>query len=222
MPIGVISRNQIFKYGVVRACLDHGMTIHAHQDDTPQLLQSLGINDVILWHFTADDTSPQDDIRALASEHPETKIVALAPNALCFTLEADCGEILAATIPETTCSDAIIGVLLLAEQGFQVSRPAVAPLAVHFPPLDHAPPVTLGNAMLPMPPPAMAGRESPVLLSQREAAVLSYLSAGYSNKLIARALGVCDATVKAHLRSSFRRIGVTNRTQAALWASKNL
>lgn len=38
---------------------------------------------------------------------------------------------------------------------------------------------------------------------------------GSSNKVIARALGIAEATVKIHVKGIFRKIGVANRTQAA-------
>ena len=44
---------------------------------------------------------------------------------------------------------------------------------------------------------------------------------GLPNKLIARELSISEKTVKAHLTSVFRTIGVTDRTQAALWAERN-
>jgi DNA-binding CsgD family transcriptional regulator len=37
---------------------------------------------------------------------------------------------------------------------------------------------------------------------------------------LARALGISQATVKAHLTSVFQRIGVTDRVQAAVWAER--
>jgi DNA-binding NarL/FixJ family response regulator len=45
---------------------------------------------------------------------------------------------------------------------------------------------------------------------------------GLPNKLIARQLGISEKTVKAHLTRVFQQIGVTDRTQAALWARDNL
>jgi len=54
-------------------------------------------------------------------------------------------------------------------------------------------------------------------LTAREAEVLGLLADGMSNKQIARALGISEGTVKSHLGSAFRRIGVQQRTQAALW-----
>ena len=45
---------------------------------------------------------------------------------------------------------------------------------------------------------------------------------GMANKQIARALGIRESTVKVHLGNVFRRIGVQDRTSAALWAQANL
>lgn len=58
-------------------------------------------------------------------------------------------------------------------------------------------------------------------LSPREREVLGLLVAGLPNKLIARRLEISEKTVKTHLTSVFRAIGVTDRTQAALWAERN-
>jgi two-component system nitrate/nitrite response regulator NarL len=59
-------------------------------------------------------------------------------------------------------------------------------------------------------------------LSPREKEVLLQVVEGRSNKLIARHLGMAEATVKVHLKSLLRKIGVDNRTQAAIWALTNL
>jgi two-component system nitrate/nitrite response regulator NarL len=61
-----------------------------------------------------------------------------------------------------------------------------------------------------------------VRLSPREKEILSSLVAGHPNKLIARYLGIAEATVKVHLKSVQRKIRVENRTQAAIWALANL
>ncbi|MCO5952218.1 response regulator transcription factor [Microbacterium yannicii] len=39
-----------------------------------------------------------------------------------------------------------------------------------------------------------------------------------ANKQVATRLGISERTVKAHLGSVFRHIGVTDRTSAAMWA----
>jgi DNA-binding NarL/FixJ family response regulator len=59
-------------------------------------------------------------------------------------------------------------------------------------------------------------------LSAREEEVLRLVANGLANKAIARRLGISERTVKAHLTSVFQRLGVTDRTQAALWAREHL
>jgi DNA-binding NarL/FixJ family response regulator len=59
-------------------------------------------------------------------------------------------------------------------------------------------------------------------LSVREREVLQLLVTGMANKQIARRLGIAERTVKAHLTSIFQQLGVTDRTQAALWARDHL
>ncbi len=58
-------------------------------------------------------------------------------------------------------------------------------------------------------------------LTRRETEVLGLVRQGLANKQIARRLGISERTVKAHLTSTFQRIGVTDRTQAALWAERH-
>jgi DNA-binding NarL/FixJ family response regulator len=57
-------------------------------------------------------------------------------------------------------------------------------------------------------------------LSAREREVLELLVEGLPNKLIARRLEISEKTVKSHLTRIFRELGVTDRTQAALWAER--
>jgi DNA-binding NarL/FixJ family response regulator len=58
-------------------------------------------------------------------------------------------------------------------------------------------------------------------LSQREREVLALAARGYPNKEIARTLWITERTVKGHFTRIFRKIGVADRTQAALWAQRN-
>ncbi len=57
-------------------------------------------------------------------------------------------------------------------------------------------------------------------ISPREREVLALLLDGMPNKLIARRLDISEKTVKSHLTSIFRRIGVTDRVQAILWVER--
>lgn len=58
-------------------------------------------------------------------------------------------------------------------------------------------------------------------LTSRETEILRLVREGLANKQIARRLDITERTVKAHLTSAFARIGVTDRTQAALWVERH-
>ncbi len=67
------------------------------------------------------------------------------------------------------------------------------------------------------------GSESEIPLTQREGEVLKQLANGLTNKEIAQSLGISYETVKEHVQHILRKIGVSDRTQAAVWAvRKNL
>lgn len=57
-----------------------------------------------------------------------------------------------------------------------------------------------------------------VPLTRRESEVLRQLAHGLTNKEIAQALGISYETVKEHVQHILRKVGVADRTQAAVWA----
>ncbi|HWA97625.1 MAG TPA: response regulator transcription factor [Pirellulales bacterium] len=65
--------------------------------------------------------------------------------------------------------------------------------------------------------PRMSG-DVEVPLTQRESEVLRQLALGLTNKEIGQSLGISYETVKEHVQHILRKIGVTDRTQAAVWA----
>ena len=59
-------------------------------------------------------------------------------------------------------------------------------------------------------------------LTERERDVLLLDVRGLTNGQIARRLGISERTVKGHLTNVFTRLGVGDRTSAALWAKEHL
>lgn len=87
------------------------------------------------------------------------------------------------------------------------------------------------QARLASPPGQVAGRVlmpthpedtgTDVGLSPRETELLGLIAQGLSNDDIAAVMGVSVNSVKSYIRSAYRKIGVTRRTQAVLWALSN-
>lgn len=61
-------------------------------------------------------------------------------------------------------------------------------------------------------------KKDDIVLTKRQIQILKFISKGYSNKEIATKLDISDRTVKNHIFMLFKKIGVVDRTQAAVYA----
>ena len=83
-----------------------------------------------------------------------------------------------------------------------------------------APPMAADGASAPMALEPATDAETP--LSRREEDVLREIARGASNKEIARALDIAETTVKIHVQHILRKLGLSSRVQAAVYASDRL
>jgi two-component system nitrate/nitrite response regulator NarL len=58
-------------------------------------------------------------------------------------------------------------------------------------------------------------------LTGRESQILGMIATGSTNKLIARELGIADATVKVHVKNLLKKLKLRSRVEAAVWAVSN-
>jgi DNA-binding NarL/FixJ family response regulator len=137
--------------------------------------------------------------RRILDDHPEVRVVVLTS----FADEARVTDALAA---------GAVGYLLKDCDGRELIA-AVRSAAQGHAPLDPR----VARALLPSATPRV--RDT---LSARELQVLRLVAKGLANKQIGRALGISERTVKVHVGHVFRRIDVTDRTSAAMWARDNL
>ncbi len=79
-----------------------------------------------------------------------------------------------------------------------------------------------GRILVNLDPPEPRGAGHEAGLSGREVDVLRLLSHGATNREIAESLEISENTVKAHLKSVLRKLGVGNRVEAAGWALRHL
>jgi len=68
----------------------------------------------------------------------------------------------------------------------------------------------------------ISSRRGSEILTRRQTEILAQVAVGASNDEIAEKLCISPHTVKTHLYNIFKKIKVTNRLQAALWAAKHL
>ena len=155
--------------------------------------------DVVLMEVSSPGTAAIASIHAIAAQHPDVSVVA-------FLAFADRELVLAAVEAG--------GVSFL----FKDAAPDELVTSIRAAARGESP-VALRAALA-----LLAGRAegAPVnSLTNREREVLTLVGRGLANKQIARRLGISEKTVKTHLGNTFQRIGVSDRTQAALWAQRN-
>jgi DNA-binding NarL/FixJ family response regulator len=70
-------------------------------------------------------------------------------------------------------------------------------------------------------PAEIQGAAADAALTERELEILRYLAMGLTNKELARTLRISQDTVKEHVQNVLRKTGVTDRTQAAVWAVRH-
>jgi DNA-binding NarL/FixJ family response regulator len=159
--------------------------------------------DVVLMDLSMPEMDGVEATRAVLALRPDTKVLVLTS----FSDRQRVKEVLSA---------GAIGYVL------KDSEPADLLAAVHAAALGHVPiDPRVAGALLPGGT-GGAGGSGAAGLSPREVEVLRLVAQGLANKQIARALGITERTVKAHLGRVFREIGVLDRTSAALWARDNL
>jgi DNA-binding NarL/FixJ family response regulator len=156
--------------------------------------------DVTLMDLSMPVVDGVEATRLLLQEKPETRVVALTS----FSDRQRVNDMLAA---------GAIGYLLKDSRPDDLLAPVRAAADGHAP-LDPR----VAGALLP----GQQQKPAADLLSEREKQVLRLAAQGLANKQIARRLGISESTVKVHIGSIFRRIGVRDRTSAALWARENL
>jgi len=156
--------------------------------------------DVVLMDLSMPIMDGVTATRALLDARPETAVVVLTS----FADQARVAEALAA---------GAVGYLLKDSHPRDLLAGIRAAAAGNVP-LDPR----VARSLLP----SSRAHDPAAQLSQRELQVLRLVTKGMANKQIGRTLGISEHTVKVHLGSVFRQIGVGDRTSAAMWAREHL
>jgi DNA-binding NarL/FixJ family response regulator len=155
--------------------------------------------EVVLMDLSMPGIDGVEATRQILDDHPQVRVVVLTS----FADEARVADALAA---------GAVGYMLKDCDGRELIA-AIRSAAQGHAPLDPR----VARALLPSATPRV--RDT---LSARELQVLRLVAKGLANKQIGRTLGISERTVKVHVGHVFRRIDVTDRTSAAMWARDNL
>jgi two-component system, NarL family, nitrate/nitrite response regulator NarL len=212
IQISLLGKNEIAREGLRQILSSEYFHIRESVADAGALLASLttpstdGDTHVVIVDNSFEDGG-LDTCRAIAAAKSHSKLVLLANQyvfenvALAFQIGVD-GVI----IKEISCGPLIESITLVAMGEKVFPSQLVANLT-------NCAPTAYGGDW--------RASAAAVGLSAREVEILESIMVGMANKVIARQFHICEATVKVHVKSILRKLGVDNRTQAATWAVKH-
>lgn len=204
--VTLLGSNPIALEGLDRVLREQGFRITALVSDPDDVAQAVALhpNDcnlvVVDGLATPDRTLTQDLLEA----SPAARIVILADQFDFDVMARNFDQGAYGYIVKRIASTSLIKLLNLVADGEKVMPSNLAETLRHH--IGQSEPVGSTASI------QAAG------LSTREVQILTCLVSGNPNKIISRELGISEATVKVHVKAILRKIGVQNRTQAAIWA----
>lgn len=176
-------------------------------------LDEIDQGDVILLHSTCRDASTCKDITLLKERFAHARVLVVTDRDVPMDVQNMLSQVAEAVLSEQRSADSLAAALTVVHEGYRLVR-ATSPSNSYTAQMSVG---ALKDRV------SEEGMNKPsIRLSARESAILEKLVDGGTNKDIANQLGICEATVKVHLRACYRKIGAKNRTQAAMWAAQKL
>jgi two-component system nitrate/nitrite response regulator NarL len=221
VPTVVVGTSTLLREGVARIVNSAGFRVIASKPSMSELeLESLPQSDAWLLIIECGDDAQSltTQIAAAKKKFLHVRIALLGRHWGTSEISAAFQAGANAYFAEATASDEFVKAIGLIMLGHQ----AVFPIDVATRASGTEQEIQSRQVYLPKPvrsftPP----RDSVMHLSPRETSILRWLARGASNKLIGREIKISEATVKVHVKAILRKIGVANRTQAAIWATIN-
>jgi two-component system nitrate/nitrite response regulator NarL len=212
VPTVLVCHNNLIRSGINHVLSGTRFVVSAATDDQPLVDPTLCL---IYADQVANDAC--ESVDRLRMQWPSVRTVLLSdhldPAAVVRAFQAGLDGLCATAMSH----NALILALELVMRGEKFIPADVALALLNAQPKRHD--VGFGSPAAPMHAEDGLSRKS---LSGREAQVLHLLTQGASNKVIARDLGLTEATVKVHVKAVLRKVKASNRTQAAVWAQHQM
>jgi two-component system nitrate/nitrite response regulator NarL len=211
----VVDDHTLFRRGLIALLsLDERFDVACEAGDIGEALRCVarGRPDLILLDNHLPGVRGVDGIASLKDAAPGTRVLMLTvsenENDLTAALQAGADGYLLKTVELDHLSDSIIKVLA----GESVVSPEM--MTKLFTAFRTQAPLPAANGTPPPPDPSGLA-----LLSVREREVLTHIACGDSNKVIARKLDIAETTVKIHVQHILRKLQLSSRVQAAVYAA---
>jgi two-component system nitrate/nitrite response regulator NarL len=206
----LICRNALLRTGISHILADTPFVVAAETFDNRSALPAIA-NETPVLVLLCESLSAhvyEDTLKKLNAQCPFARVVVLADH-----LEPQAVVRLCAAGLDGLCPTAMPKAALLKALELVMLGETFIPGSVSLELLKQEPRPQLGDGRVAPVPDTPEGMGK---LSKREVQILHCLTQGASNKLIARELGVAEATVKVHLKRILRKLKAANRTQAAI------
>ena len=204
MPVHIVGESRLIRDMFLAICLSQKYQIGTCCSDLEEL-SGLTFHDLVLFHSHDGAAGLLERVRLFRDSNRDALLIIVTSEDMPAAAQVALSARAEAIIPEQKSAEALIAALKVVQDGYRMIA-AQAPRGTRP---DR-------SQTEPQPAPSLG------ILSERERVILQKLTEGATNKSIANALGICEATVKVHLRTCFRKIGAKNRTQAAIWAAGQL
>lgn len=225
----VVDDHTLFRRGLIALlALDDGLLVVGEAGDAAEALRMAPRlkPQVILLDNHLPGVMGVNAIQGLREVAPASRVVmltvsedaqhlatALRNGAQGYLLKTIDGELLAQAIRRAACGEPVVSPELMGKlvEAFQsqgapgMALAPVTPIAPETAPMAPTPLVNVPSGFTP--------------LSPREEEVLREIARGVSNKEIARTLDIAETTVKIHVQHILRKLGLSSRVQAAVFAS---
>jgi len=196
------------------------VTIEVAVDFTSALktLEENASYDLVLLDLGLPDIEGFPAIEIIRERYPQLTVTVVSANEDPDLIKKAIFAGVQGYIPKSTRSKVIISAInLVLSGGVYIPKIALTPIDINQPPKDRHPTSSTGSSSTRT---RFNNSDIEDLLTDRQITILSNLVEGLSNKQIARKLDIADGTVRVHMSTIYRVLGVENRTQAVVKAGK--
>ncbi|AVO41453.1 response regulator [Simplicispira suum] len=221
ISVFVVDDHNLFRRGLVALLsLDDGLRVVGEAGDAAEALRLVPVlqPQVILLDNHLPGVLGIDAVRGLRAASPASHVLmltvsedaqdlatALRNGAQGYLLKTIEGDLLAEAIRRAAAGEPVVSPELMGK------------LVAAFQSQGGPPPVAPMQTTAPVP--STSAATAPPPLSPREEEVLREIALGASNKEIARTLDIAETTVKIHVQHILRKLGLSSRVQAAVYAA---